>query len=394
MPQSTTSYRPGTLILLLGILTMFAPFATDTYLAGFPEIAESLHCSADDVQLSLSTFFFGLAIGQLFYGPISDRIGRKIPLLAGILLYILTSIGAPLSPNIEIFVGLRFLQGVGGCAGMIISRAIIRDLFDENQSARALSLLMVLQALGPILAPILGGYILLVTSWHGIFVFLVAVGVLTLSASIFIIPETLSIAERQQSRLRDELRVFNSFLSNRRFIIPTLAGAVGASSMFAFISGSPYVIMELYGINPQQYGWLFGLNACGFIVSSILNRTLLKYFPPAKILIGAIVFGCMTSGIALTMVGTEHLALLLIPLFCSLSMVPVVAANSVAVAMEVAGNHAGSGSSLIGVLQFGIAAFISALVSTLHNGTSYPMVGIIFSVYLLAGVISLTTKRS
>ncbi|WP_051308983.1 multidrug effflux MFS transporter [Desulfogranum japonicum] len=393
MVPATTSYKPGFLILILGILTMFAPFATDTYLAGFPEIAESLNCNSGDVQLSLSTFFFGLAIGQLFYGPVSDRIGRKIPLLTGILIYTLTSVGAPLSPNIEVFVGLRFLQGVGGCAGMIISRAIIRDLFDATQSARVLSLLMVLQALGPILAPILGGYILLITSWHGIFIFLVAVGVLSFAASILFIPETLPMSEREQNPLRSDMHVFLAFIRNRKFIIPTLAGAVGASSMFAFISGSPFVIMELYGVSPQHYGWLFGLNACGFIVSSIANRSLLKHFPPTRILIGGIVFACITSGLALAMANAEHLALLLIPLFCSLSMVPVVAANSVAVAMEQAGKHAGSGSSLIGVLQFGIAALISGLVSALHNGTSYPMLGIIFGVYLLAGVISMITAK-
>ena len=376
----------------MGILTMFAPFATDTYLAGFPQIAESLNCSSGDIQISLSTFFFGLAIGQLFYGPISDQAGRKKPLLAGILLYILTSVAAPLSPNIEVFAAIRFLQGVGGCAGMVISRAIIRDLFDTGQSARVLSLLMVLQALGPILAPILGGYILLVTSWHGIFIFLVVVGVFSFCASIIAIPETLPVEDRQLTRMRGQVAVFVTFLCNRRFIIPTLAGSIAASSMFAFISGSPFVIMELYGVTPQQYGWLFGLNASGFIVSSFANRYLLKHFSPAKILFSGIVFALISSAIALSFANTEHLALLLVPLFCSLSMVPVVAANSVAVAMEAAKKHAGSGSSLIGVLQFGVASLISALVGTLHNGTSYPMTGMIFSVYLLAGVIVLLCK--
>lgn len=385
MTAAIPKYRPSIVILLLALLTMFAPFATDTYLAGFPEIAQSLGCNSGDVQLSLSTFFFGLAIGQLFYGPFSDRFGRKLPLLCGILLFTITSAVAPFSQDISSFVILRFLQGVGGCAGMIISRAIIRDLFDTRDSARVLSIMMVIQALGPIIAPILGSYILLVTSWHGVFYFLIVLGAISLTASALYIPETLPVTDRQVTSPVNELRVLFSFLVNRRFIFPTLAGAIGASSMFAFISGSPFVIMEIYGISPQQYGYLFGLNAAGFIVSSMLNRYLLNHFPPSKILGFGILFAIIMSAAALLMAKTDNLVLLLLPLFCSLSMVPVIAANSVAVAMEVAGSHAGKGSSIIGMLQFSIAALVSGLVSFLHNGTAYPMLGMIFLAYLLAG---------
>lgn len=185
--KANPQIRPTLIMVLLGLMTAFAPFATDTYLAGFADIAASLGCHSSDVQLSLSSFFLGLALGQIIYGPISDRIGRKIPLLAGVFVFIITSALAIFSPDIESFVLIRFLQAVGGCAGMIMARAIIRDLFTQQESARALSLLMVVQSLGPIIAPVLGGYILSFTSWHAIFIFLVIFGMICFGATYFYI---------------------------------------------------------------------------------------------------------------------------------------------------------------------------------------------------------------
>lgn len=381
----------GIVVLVLSLLTMFAPFATDTYLAGFPAIAASLGCNSGEVQLSLSTFFFGLAIGQLFYGPISDRLGRRIPLLMGITLFIITSAAIVFAPDLFVFVILRFFQGVGGCAGMIISRAIIRDMFNTQESAKVMSLMMVLQSLGPIVAPILGGYILTVTHWHGIFYFLVLLGCVSFGLSLVYIPETLATEKRQKNSLGDELRILARFFIKRQFIVPALAGSMGLAAMFVFISGSPFVIIEIHGVLPQHYGYLFGLNAAGYIVTSFLNRYLLNHFSTSQLLGSSILFAIVMSGSALAVADTQHLSILLILLFFSLSTIPVIGANSVAIAMEAARDNAGSGSSIIGLLQFGIAALMSGLVGVLHNGTSYPMTGLIFAAFILSGIIYLVS---
>jgi len=393
MKLPTPAFRPTLVILLLGLMTAFAPFSIDTYLAGFSGIAASLQCKTSDVQLSLSSFFLGLAIGQMFYGPISDRIGRKIPLLAGICIFSVTSLIAIYSPNISTFVTLRFFQAIGGCAGMITGRTILRDAFTPQEVARALSLLMVVQSLGPIFAPILGGFILSFTSWHGIFIFLVILGMFTFVATLYCIPETLPVEQRRSESFGNVPKVFFQLVCTRDFIFPTIACSVGLSSMFIFISGSPYVFMEIYGVGQQQYGWLFGLNAVGMITVSWLNRYLLKKFSPTQILTGALLAAILLSGVTLLLSNTNHLIFLIIPLFACLSLVPMIGANSVAIAMVAAGAHAGSGSSLIGVMQFGFAAVASGLVSFFHNGTAYPMTSMIFIVSIVAGFVFLSWRQ-
>lgn len=393
MNYPNSKIRPTVVIMLLGLLTSFAPFATDTYLAGFSDIAASLNCQSSDVQLSLSSFFLGLSLGQIFYGPISDRIGRKIPLLTGVFVFTLTSLIAIFSPDIKSFVIIRFLQAVGGCGGMILSRAIIRDLFTQQESARALSLLMVVMSLGPIIAPILGGFILSFTTWHGIFIFLVVLGLFCLLATFVYIPETLPTEQRDHGNISDVPKVFLQLLKNRQFIIPSLASGVAMSAMFIFISGSPYVFMEIHGIGQQAYGYLFGLNAVGMIITSSLNRFFLKKFTSNQVFIGALSFALVMSGCAVFLADTSSLPLLIIPLFAALSMIPVLGANGVAVAMAATGKNAGSGSSLIGVLQFGIASLASSLVSLLHNETAYPMTGLICVASFLGMVIYLLGRE-
>lgn len=275
---------------------------------------------------------------------------------------------------------------------MILGRAIIRDLFTAQESARALSLLMLVMSLGAILAPILGGYILSFTSWHGIFIFLIGLVLVCLIASILFIPETLVPDKRQQESFANVPKIFFKLLSTREFIVPTLASSVGLSLMFVFISGSPFVFMEIYGVGQQQYGYLFGANAVGMITTSWLNRFFLSKFLPEQVFVGALSFALATAMCGLFVADTDRLLLLIIPLFSSLSMIPIIGANGVAVAMAATGKHAGSGSSLVGVLQFGIAALASALVSLLHNGTSYPMVSLICAANGLALVIFLAAR--
>ncbi|PKU26093.1 multidrug effflux MFS transporter [Telmatospirillum siberiense] len=381
MTMSEPAARPDVsstrLTIVLGALTAFAPFSTDMYLASFSSIAESLHTGLGEVQFTLSVFFFGLALGQLFYGPLIDRFGRRIPLLAGIALYIVASLLIVVAPDITTFTVLRLLQALGGCTGMIISRAIVRDLFDERGSARILSSMMVVQGLGPIIAPICGGYLLTLVDWRGVFVFLVLFGVCCFLAVMRHIPETLPAGRRYRTSLPRLLIVFCELLSDRRFIVPTVAGGFGLATLFAFISGSPFVFMELHGASRQQYGWLFGLCAFCMVAAARLSGMLLRRFQPRAVLFAALAAETAFAIVLASLSRTPSLPVLMIPLCLCMATIPLIGATSTAVAMSACGNQAGSASSLVGVMQFGLASLASALVGLFHNGTAFPMTVVI-----------------
>lgn len=388
-PSSRAPINVMGLTMILGALTAFAPFATDMYLSSFSSIANSLHADLGEVQITLSVFFFGLAMGQLFYGPLIDRFGRRKPLLAGIAVFMVTSLLIVMAPDIATFTGLRLLQALGGCAGMIVSRAIIRDLFDETASAHVLSSMMLVQGLGPIIAPVLGGYILVVAGWRAVFVFLLLFGAVCFLSTLIGVPETLAVERRHKTNFIEIMRVFGRLLRQRDFIVPTLSGGLAMSSMFAFISGSPFVFMELHGVSQQHYGWLFGLNALGMIAASQINRVLLGYFSPRVIFRGALGLNMAAATAVLLLASTPSLPVLMLPLYLCLAMNPLMGATATAIAMAASKEHAGSASSIIGVMQFGLASLASALVGLLHNGTAYPMAGVIMGCSLAAGLVLL-----
>ncbi len=373
---------------VLGALSVFAPFSTDMYLSGFVDIAHDFDTDIASVQLTLSTFFFGLAVGQLFYGPIIDRYGRKKPLLFGIALFVVSSILIVWAPNIEVFIGLRLLQAIGGCSGMIISRAIIQDLYHEREAAKALSLMMVVQTVGPITAPVVGAYLLVLGGWQAVFYFLIGFGLVCALLTAQNVPESLPVEARQKQGIGELLGVFKGFIINRRFIAPTLAGAMSNAVMFCFISGSPFVLMQLFGLSQQAYGWMFSATALGMVVTSQANRMLLKRFTAGSLFQASIVISLVASVALVLLRNTESLWLFMIPLAICVSMVPMVCANSMAIAMSQSGSGAGTASSLIGVTQFAMAGAVSALVGALHNGTSLPMCGMILACTLLAFIIN------
>ncbi|MBF8999577.1 multidrug effflux MFS transporter [Vibrio nitrifigilis] len=373
---------------ILGALSIFAPFSTDMYLSGFNLMASDFDTSMSQVQLSLSTFFVGMAIGQLLYGPLIDRYGRRVPLLGGVALFIVTSLAILYVPNIEGLIGLRFFQAIGGCSGMVISRAIIQDLFDEQEAAKALSLMMVVQTVGPITAPVIGAYLLVFGGWKAVFTFLVAFGVICWLITAKWVPESLPVERRQKQNIGEMMTVFKRFLCDWRFMSPTLAGSFSNSVMFCFITGSPFVLMQLFGMGRETYGWMFSGTAAGMVITSQANRMLLKRFTP-KLLFTASIIISLVASVALVLVrNTDQLWLFMIPLFVCVSMVPMVCANSIAIAMSVSGRDAGSASSLVGVCQFAFAGAISAIVGALHNGTSLPMCGMILVCTVLAFVVN------
>lgn len=359
--------------LLLGLLTAFAPFATDMYLSSFPDIARHFHSDVGRVQLSLSTFIGGLAIGQLLYGPLIDRFGRRLPLLCGIALFAASSLLAIFAPGMASFVGLRALQALGGCAGMVISRAVIQDLFDTQQAARALSLMMLVQGIGPVAAPIAGGYLLAVAPWWSVFAFLTLLALVCYALTFRELPETLAVEKRQRQSLASIAKVFGLQLAEPGFLIPTLASSLTLAAMFAFISGSSFVYMTLHGVPQHLFGWLFGLNTLGMVAASQLNRFLLQRFTPRRLFIAAMLISAVAALALFTQTSAAHLWQLALPLFFCTAPIPVLGANAVAIAMAHSGKNAGSASSIVGVMQFGCAGLSAALVGLLHDGTAWPM---------------------
>jgi len=363
------------LVLILGILSAVGPLSIDMYLPGLPTIAHEFGVEVAAVQRTLSLFFIGLAVGQAFYGPIADRIGRKAPLLFGCALYTLASAACALAPSLEVLVVARLGQALGGCAGMVITRSVVRDRFDERDSARVYSLLLLVMGAAPITAPLLGGQLLALLGWRAVFWVLTAFGLLCLVLVAAGLPESLPAERRARSGLGAVLRSYGLLLADRRFLGFALAGGCISAAMFAYISGSPFVFIELYGVPATAYGWLFGLNALGLILASQLNHWLLGRYSGAQILLVSTVTaagaGLLLAGVAA--VGVGGLAALLPLLFICVASGGLIGPNTSAAAMAPHGKVAGSASALLGALQFSVGTLASLSVEVLHNGTAFPM---------------------
>jgi DHA1 family bicyclomycin/chloramphenicol resistance-like MFS transporter len=386
--MTSTPATPSTarLTLILGALTAFGPLSIDMYLPSLPTIAREFQTDTATAQLSLSLFFVGLAAGQALYGPIADRYGRKRPLLVGCALYALASIACALAMSIESLIALRLAQAIGGCAGMVIARSAVRDLFDERNSARMYSFLMLVMGLAPITAPLIGGQLLVVFGWRAIFWLLSGFGLLCLLMVMFGLPETLPEERRTRAGLGQALATYGRLLADRRFMGYALAGGFVSAGMFAYISGSPFVFIELYGVAPQNYGWIFGANALGLVIVSQINRRLLVHYRSESILAATLAVAA-AAGLLLALVATTGfggLVGLLIPLFCCIASVGLVGPNSAAAAMAPHGRVAGSASALLGTLQFAVGAVAGALVGAFYNGTAVPMADVIAACELAA----------
>ena len=346
------------ILLILGALSAFGPLAIDFYLPSFPTLAKAFATDVEHVQLSLAAYFAGLSIGQLLYGPVADRYGRRLPLLVGVSIFTLASAACALAPSLEWLIAARFVQALGGCAGMVISRAVVRDLCDPIGAAKAFSQLMLVMGLAPILAPVAGGLLLDWQGWQSIFV------CLTLFAA----------------------------LAGLGYV---LCMGLAFAGMFAYIAGSPYVFIQLYGIPAEHYGWLFGSNAAGFIVMAQVNARLLRYRGPAFWL-RRIIWGYLVCGLALLGIASLQPATLwplLVPLFGCVASLGCIIPNASACAMAGQGQHAGSASALMGSLQFSVAAGASALVGVLHDGTAIPMTLVIAVCGAVATLLAWQTGR-
>lgn len=376
------------LILLLGALSALGPLSIDMYLPAFPAIQASLHTSAAQVQLSLATFFIGLSLGQLVYGPLADQKGRKGPLLIGLSIYMVASLGAAIAPNIETLIACRLLQALGGCAGMVITRAITRDLFSTGESAKIFSQLMLVMGLAPILAPTLGNWVNQALGWRGIFGVLAGFSALMLLLVARFLPET-KTRPAAPWKLQDTLKGYQGLLQDRSFMGYTLTGSCLQAGMFAYITGSPFVLMNLFGLSEHHYTWVFAANAAAMIFTAQLNGWLLRTRSFEQIL-KPMLGGLLVIGGGLATVGLSHwggLAALLGLLFMYVGALGMIQPNTTAGALAEQQARAGTASALLGTLQFTVAAVASATVSLLQDGTARPMTGVMAVCTLLAMVV-------
>ncbi|MFV0605443.1 MAG: multidrug effflux MFS transporter [Niabella sp.] len=362
-------------ILILGLLSAIGPFSIDMYLPGFPAIAKDLHSDISQVSLTLSSFFIGISVGQLLYGPILDKFGRKKPLYFGLSIYILASIGCMFAYSIEALIGLRFLQALGGCVGMVASRAIVRDLFSVEENAKIFSLLMLVIGVSPIIAPTLGGYVATHLGWRYIFLILTLIGAVILALVFFLLPESKKPDSDYSLKPKFILNRFGIVFKEPQFVTYAITGAFTAAGLYAYIAGSPHVFMEIFGASETVYGWIFAIIAGGLIVATQLNTQLLKKFTSEHIIPRAIIFQLLTG--MLLVIGFwlqwwevySSVILCCIFLACQGFTFP----NASALALAPFTENAGSASALLGCIQMAVGTLTSALVSIFHNPTAVPM---------------------
>src|SRR5216684_3421411 len=393
-PSNLTRVQRLRLFVLLGSLTAFGPLSIDMYLPALPAIARDLAASESIVQLTLTACLIGLALGQLVAGPLSDNLGRRRPLLIGVAGYVVVSLLCAIAPSAWLLVVLRLIQGLTGAAGIVIARAIVRDLYSGSAAARYFSRLILVMGLAPILAPVVGAQLLRFTSWHGIFLVLALITALLWLGAARALPETLPVERRRSGSLGDTLQTFRRLAADTRFLGYAVSGGLGFGAMFAYIAGSPFVLQGIYHVSPQTFSLIFGLNAVGFVITSQINGSLVGRIPPARLLtVGVTVTG--VAGLALLaviLIGGLGLAVVLPPLFVLVSSIGFVVPNAVALALSRHPEAAGTGSALLGVIQSGIGAAGAPLVGIAGITTALPMAAVIATSGVCAVLARLLTS--
>jgi MFS transporter, DHA1 family, multidrug resistance protein len=364
------------IILILGALATISPFSIDMYLPGFPAIAKDLDTTIDQVQLSLTAYLVGIAIGQILYGPLLDRFGRKNPLYVGLSIYVLASIGCAFTQSVGSLVVMRLLQALGGCVGIVAAQALVRDLFPINKIAQAFSLITLVIAVSPMIAPTVGAYVTAWIGWNYVFVVLAAITVLIMISVYFFLPSGRKPDPSMSLKPADVVRNFYTVIKEPQFAIYTLAGGLATAAPFAYIAGSSDVFINQYGVSEKQYGWIFAFIASAMIGSTQLNHVLLKKFKSEQIIKFTL---CYQSVIGVVLIlGTYYgwygkLSLIGL-MFIFFTGQGLTGPNTSALSLAPFTRLAGSASALMGSWRLGAGAIISALVSVFHNGTPLPMV--------------------
>ncbi|WP_431296413.1 multidrug effflux MFS transporter [Rahnella sp. PAMC 25559] len=378
------------LVLILSALMAITSLSTDIYLPAMPVMATDLQ---GDAELTITGFLIGFCIAQLVWGPVSDHFGRSLPLFIGMVLFIAGSVGCALSTDIVQIVFWRVFQALGACTGPMLARAMIRDLFSRTRAAQMLSTLMIIMAVAPIAGPLIGGQMIKVTSWHTIFWLLAIIGVLML-VSLFWLEETLPAEKRVKASLSGAFANYAILLKNASFMRFTLCLTFYYVAAYAFITGSPFVYIRYFGVDPQHYGWLFAVNIIGLMAVSVVNRRLVHRYPLESLLRFAVFAASLAAVIlaAATGFGFGGIGLIVVAVFVFFSMNGIIAATSTACALDAVPNVAGSASALMGSLQYGSGIISSLLLALLSDGTPWTM-GWIMAVFTLASAgMALTTR--
>lgn len=385
-------------VVILGSLSALAPLSMDMYLPSLPDVTHSLHSTTAQVELTLTACLVGMALGQILVGPLSDALGRRRPLLTGMAVYVLATAACAIAPDTPFLIGCRLIQGLAGAAGIVIARAVVRDLYSGLDVARFFSSLMLISGVAPIVAPLLGGQILRFTTWRGVFVLLVPVGLLISFAVVSRLPETLPPARRHPGGLGETLRSVRALVRDTRFTGYVLAAGFAFSALFAYVSASPFVVQDVYGASPQTFSLLFGLNSVAIVAMGQLN---------GRVLVGRVSLDrVLATGLAMVLTAATVLVLMAAGVFGDVGLVPVAAMlflimasmgltlpNTTALALARAPHSAGTASALLGALQFLIGAVVTPLVGLGGEGTAVPMGIVILCSAVVATAIFLAMCR-
>lgn len=376
--QSLSSSRRYTIIFILGLLSAIGPFSIDMYLPAFDTISKDFDTTVAQIQLSLTSFFIGIAIGQIIYGPLLDRFGRKKPLIFGLSLYIVMSILCAYTTDANLLIFYRFVQALGSCAGMVAGRAMVRDFFEPKEAAKVFSMLMLVIGISPILAPSVGAFVLINFDWHIIFVVLAIIAILILLAVIFILPESFSGNKQMSMAPKNILGNYVAVFKHPTFLLYAMVGGFASSGLYAYLSGSPFVMQNIFSLDETQYSTTFALVASALILATQINRIMLNRSTSEQISTKAS-FVQASTGIVMiivTSLGWIDLVVFLALIYIYLGAQGFIFPNTSAMALAPFGKLAGSASALLGCIQMSLGALTSALVSYLHDGTALPMVGV------------------
>ncbi|QEC51842.1 DHA1 family bicyclomycin/chloramphenicol resistance-like MFS transporter [Anseongella ginsenosidimutans] len=379
------------LILILGSLVALGPFSIDMYLPGFKAIARDLLTTESRVSWSLSSYFIGLSAGQLLYGPLLDRFGRKKPLYVGLAVYVLASAGCVLVKDIDTFIWLRFLQALGGCSAGVAAIAMVRDLFPVKDNAKVFSLLMLVLGVSPMIAPTVGGYVTVAFGWHAVFLILLVLGLINLAASWLWLPEVYKADTSMSLKPKPIISNFLAVLREPQFSTYAIAGALAFAGLFVYVTSSPVLFMSIFNVGEKTYGWIFALLSVGFIGGSQVNTLLLKKFKSEQLIYAALSGQAATAIIFLagSIGGWFGLTETILLLFIFLSCLGITNPNAAALSMAPFSRNAGSASSMMGALQMGLGAFASACIGFFEQQTVLPMVSIMAATSLLGlGVLA------
>ncbi len=382
--------------LVLGLLQAIGPFAIDMYLPALPSIGASLGASAGAVQASLMAFFISLGLGQMVYGPASDMLGRKPPLYFGLLLFAVGSVGCALAPDIQTLVVWRFIQGLGACAGMVVPRAVVRDLHTGPEAARLMALLTLVFSVSPILAPLFGSFLIEWSGWRAVFWTVTVAALLAVALMATSLEETRSAEQRLDSSVRSALSAYGLLLRDGHFIGLVLIGGFGISSFFAYLANSSFVLIDHYGLTPRQYSFAFAANAASFIGMSQLTGRLIKRFGMRPLVRGSVVgyAGFMLTALLCNLAGLDGMWLMLSLLFAGYGFLGLVLPTSSVLALDEHGEIAGTASALMGTLQFMTGAALMAVVGQFVDGTARPMLAGIAGSALLTLALTYRTLRT